>query len=109
MHCLKNTILLVIGIVSYCCCSAQSVSELKVLPSNLERYYIDYEIVGMPNPTASDVANLDLNQYEDLRSQTTSILIEDASTGYVLLLYSINESIKNWQGIISQSKENFEK
>lgn len=109
MHCLRNTILLVLGIVCYSYCSAQSVSELKVLPSNLERYYIDYEIVGLPNPTATDVANLDLNQYEDLRAQTTSVLIEDAATGYVLLLYSINESIKNWQGLNHNSKDHIEK
>lgn len=105
----KNTILLVTGIVCYCCCSAQSVSELKVLPSNIARYYIDYEIVGLPNPTASDVENLDLNQYEDLRSQTTSVLIEDAATGYILLLYSINESIKNWQGKNSNTQDHIEK
>lgn len=109
MHCLKNTILLVLGLVCYSYCSAQSVSELKVIPSNLERYKIDYEIVGLPNPTESDVADLDLNQYEDLRSQTTSIIIEDASTGYVLLLYSINESIKNWQGLLNNSKDHIEK
>lgn len=96
MQCLKNTILLVIGIVSYCYCSAQSVSELKSLPSNFDRYYVDYEIVGLTNPTFSDLADLDLNQYEDLRLQTSPITVEDVATGYILILYSIEQSLKNW-------------
>jgi hypothetical protein len=109
MPCFKNTILFVLGIVCYSCCSAQSVSELKTLPSNIDRYYVDYEIVGMTNPTAIDVADIDLNQYEDLRLSGASIVVEDVTTGYTLILYSIEQSIKNWYGNTSKTVNRIEK
>ncbi len=77
---------------------AQNISELKSPPTLLERYLIDYEIVGLENPTESDLSALDLNQYEDQRLQNESIVITDITTGYTIILYSINESMLNWYG-----------
>lgn len=81
---------------------AQSIATLKSPPTLLERYLIDYEVVGLQDPNESDLSLLDLNQYEDLRLEDENLTITDAVTGYDVILYSLTTSIANWNSKLSE-------
>ena len=60
--------------------SAQSLSDLKMtLPSLEERYKMDYDIQGLFNPSADTLADLNLEQYEELRQVDNDVEVYESN------------------------------
>ncbi|HMU69452.1 MAG TPA: hypothetical protein PK511_13055 [Chitinophagales bacterium] len=77
--------------------SAQSLSDLKMtLPSLEERYKMDYDIQGLFNPSADTLADLNLEQYEELRQVDNDVEVYDPATGFKITIYSVNKAIENY-------------
>lgn len=97
MNLAKFTIALLIGITTLGC-FGQNVTGVKGVPSNLDRYYIEYEVVGLETPSEDILADINLLQYEDLRLQHENVEVNDIATGFTLILYSVETCLANWRG-----------
>ncbi len=78
--------------------NAQTLGNMKSpLPDALiDRYKLDFEIVGLAEPTAELLEVLDLDQYEELRLPDVNVEVYDAATDFHIILYAVNDAIANY-------------
>lgn len=93
----RYTFLISILLLCFCAVNGQTLGDLKFqLPPLIDRYKMDFEIEGIMVPTEETLSGVDLDQYEELRQADTDTEIYDEATGYHIILYSVNKSIKNY-------------
>lgn len=90
---------LLISILTFCMIHAngQSLSDLKFqLPPLVDRYKMDFEIVGLDMVTEEMLENLNLDQYEELRMPDADVEVHDIATGFDLIIYGVDKAIKKY-------------
>ena len=62
-------------------------------PTNVERYGVDYELKNIRTPDPKVLAELDLDQYESLRQQTSDVEVNDAQNNVIIVLYALEKTM----------------
>lgn len=62
------------------------------IPTNVERYGVDYELKNVTTPDPGILVQLNLNQYESLRQQTSDVEVNDPQNNVTIVLYALEKT-----------------